>query len=106
MVEQGIYRRDPETDEYYVKDKSDKRILTIKLDEQGIHVLADKFKADLNDSSLRFFTENGFNMYEDNSMYIDSFTYVEDVIMYYNDYSSDGLYCRDIFGVPYLNSSI
>ena len=105
QIERGIYRKDPETDEYYVEDKSGKKVLVISITKESIQFQypGKKFMATITSDHMQVVSES-ISVYMDANSYNDPFTYIDNGTIYYSDYSEDYMYIRDVFGVPCLNA--
>lgn len=105
MVEQGIYRRDPENDAFYIDDEDGKNNILITITDNQIRVIGpeegSRFQAIVTSKDMQFFSK-GLTVMQNAYTYCDTFTFATESVVYYSDYSKDYLYYRDIFGVPYL----
>lgn len=106
MLEEGIYRKDPETNNFYIDDIKGNRVITISFDNNEILVKGPedgkRFLGIVTEHDMQFFSKK-ITVMQNATCYTDTFTLVDNGVVYYSDYNEhDYLYYRDIFGIPYL----
>ena len=112
----GIYKKEEDRNVYYVENESieeeNKRILEISIEGDTVNittpnrVMNDRgIMATMTPTNLQFVSKY-VSASQTPDSYVDTFTFAKYGVLYYNDLSDDYLYCRDVFGVPYLNTAI